>query len=223
MEPPRKKALPPDDGPVEPADDSYGVLGPFRIGPVLSLGLPSVFGFGGMIKLTRYFGAGVNVGLIPEMTFGYYGEAKVSYQEYTAYGHIHPFGGAFFLGSQIGYARVKGSYATTIDLRGYSAMFPDLPDSLAYTSRATVQTLVLTPEIGYFYIFGSGFSFGLDAGLQIPIAPSDITFQRDSISGLPAQIGDSAFAPYDQKVRTTLEKVGRTILPAFHLRVGYLL
>jgi hypothetical protein len=140
-----------------------------------------------------------------------------------AYGHIHPFGGGFFLGAQVGYARVRGSYATTVDLRGYSAMFPELPDSISYTSRATVQTLVLTPELGYFKIFGSGFAFGVDAGLQIPIAPSAITFQRGAIGGLPSQIGDSAFSPYDQKVRTTLEKVGRTILPAFHLRVGYLL
>jgi hypothetical protein len=220
---PPKNAPPTDDGPVEPADDSHGVLGPFRIGPVLSFGLPSLLGFGGMLKLTRYFGAGVNVGLIPEMTFKYYGEAKVSYQEYTAYGHIHPFGGGFFLGAQVGYARVRGSYATTVDLRAYSAAYPGLPDRLAYTSRATVQTLVLTPEIGYFHIFGAGFSFGVDAGLQIPIAPSDISFERGAISGLPSQISDQALAPYDQKVRTTLEKVGRTILPAFHLRAGFLL
>jgi hypothetical protein len=221
--PPKKQGLPPDDGPVEPVDDSHGVLGPFRIGPVLSFGLPSLLGIGAMVKLTRYFGTGVNVGLIPEMTFKYYGDAKVSYQEYTAYGHVHPFGGGFFLGAQIGYARVKGSYATTVDLRGYSSTFPGLPDSLSYTSRATVQTLVLTPEIGYFHTFGSGFSLGVDAGLQIPVAPSDITFQRGAVSGLPSQIADSALSPYDQKVRATLEKVGRTILPAFHLRVGYLL
>jgi hypothetical protein len=220
----RKGQAPPSgEDEVEPEDDSHGVFGPFRIGPVLSFGLPSLLGIGGMVKLTRYFGLGVNVGLIPEMTFEYYGEAKVSYQEYTAYGHLHPFGGGFFLGTQLGYARVKGSYSTTVDLRRYSSMFPELPDTLAYTSRATVQTLVLTPEIGYFHTFGSGFSMGLDAGLQIPIAPSEITFQRGAVSGLPSQIGDSAFAPHDQKVRTTLEKVGRTILPAFHLRVGYLL
>jgi hypothetical protein len=107
-------------------------------------------------------------------------------------------------------------------LRGYSAAYPELPDSLSYKSRATVQTLVLTPELGYFHIFGSGFGLGVDAGLQIPVAPSDITFQRGAISGLPPQVGDAAFAPHDQKVRTTLERVGRTILPAFHLRVGYL-
>jgi hypothetical protein len=221
--PPKKKELPQDGGAVEPGDDSYGLLGPFRIGPVLSGGLPSVLGFGGMVKVTRYLGAGLNVGIIPEMTFSYYGEAKVSYQEYLAYAHIHPFGGGFFMGSQLGYARVRGTYATTVDLRGLSAMFPDLPASLSYTSRATVQTLVLTPEIGYFHIFRSGFAAGLDAGVQIPIAPSDIKFERAAVSGLPAQIPDSTFDPYDQKVRTTLEKVGRTILPAFHLRVGYLL
>jgi hypothetical protein len=220
--PPKEKSLPEEER-EEPKDDSYGVFGPFRIGPVLSFGLPSLLGFGGMVKLTRYFGAGANVGIIPEVKFSYYGEAKVSYQEYSLYGHIHPFGGGFFLGAQVGYARVKGSYATNVDLRGYSAMFPGIPERLSYTSRATVQTLVLTPEIGYFHIFGSGFSVGLDSGLQIPIAPSEITFERGPISGIPAEISNQAFAPYDQKVRTTLEKVGKTILPAFHFRVGFLL
>jgi hypothetical protein len=208
---------------VEAEHESHGVLGPFRIGPVLSFGLPSLLGFGGMLKLTRYFGAGVNVGLIPQMTFKYYGEAKVSYQEYTAYGHVHPFGEGFFLGAQIGYARVRGSYATTVDLRAYSAAYPGLPASLSYTSRATVQTLVLTPEIGYFHIFDSGFALGLDAGLQVPIAPSEISFERGAVSGLPPQISNQALTPYDQKVRATLEKVGRTILPAVHLRAGFLL
>jgi hypothetical protein len=220
---PAPSPLPRDEAPVGRADDSYGVFGPFRIGPVLSFGLPSLVGFGGMVKLTRYFGAGVNVGLIPEVTFEYYGDAKVSYQEYSGYGHVHPLGGGFFLGAQIGYARVRGSYATTVDLRAYAALYPGLPPSLAYTSRATVQTLVLTPEIGYFHIFGSGFSLGVDAGLQIPIAPSKITFERRAVSGLPSPLADQAFAPHDQKVRTTLEKVGRTILPAFHLRAGFLL
>jgi hypothetical protein len=222
-EPAKKPALPPEEPGPEPEDDSYGVLGPFRIGPVLSFGLPSLLGFGGMIKLTRYIGAGVNVGLIPEVTLKYYGEAKVSYQDYSLYGHLHPFGGGFFLGAQLGYARVRGSYATSIDLRGYSAVYPELPDRLSYTSRASVQTLVLTPEIGYFHIFGSGFAFGADGGLQIPVAPSEITFERGVVSGLPADVADRAFAPHDQKVRSTLEKVGRTLLPAFHLRVGYLL
>jgi hypothetical protein len=219
--PPRESPEQPDP---EPEDDSHGVFGPFRIGPVLSFGLPSLLGFGGMVKLTRYFGAGVNVGLIPEVTFKYYGEAKVSYQDYSLYGHIHPFGGGFFLGAQVGYARVRGTYATTVDLRAYTGMYPGLPEQLAYTSRATVQTLVLTPEIGYFHIFGSGFSLGVDAGLQLPIAPSEITFQRGATAaGLPSELADRAFAPFDQKVRTTLEKVGRTILPAAHFRVGFLL
>ncbi len=200
-------------------DDSYGVLGPFRIGPVLSGGLPSLLGFGGMVKLTRWFGGGVNVGLIPEVKFRYYGEASVSYQEYLAYGHIHPLGGGFFFGTQVGYARVRGTYRQKVDISGYATMFPQLglPNELDYTSRAVVQTLVLSPEIGYFHIFKSGFAVGVDGGLQIPIAPSEIRFQQRT------DVPPEFLAPYDQKVRSTLDKVGRTILPTFHLRAGWLL
>jgi hypothetical protein len=218
-------ALPPDDGPVEKRDESYGLLGPFRIGPVLSGGLPSLVGVGGMIKLTRYFGAGVNVGLIPEVQFTYYGEATVSYQEYMAYGHLHVLGGGFFLGAQIGYAHVSGTYEQRVDISPFARQFPELglPAELDYTSRGSVQTLVLTPEMGYFHTFGSGFSVGVDGGLQIPIAPSDITFERTVSSSIPHDVADRYFGPHDDKVESTLDKVGRTLLPTAHVRIGWLL
>src|SRR5687767_9115571 len=73
---------------VEGEDDSHGLFGPFRIGPVVGVGLPGLFSFGGAIKLTKYFGAGLNVGIVPELQFDYYGDATVSYQSVILYGHI---------------------------------------------------------------------------------------------------------------------------------------
>lgn len=198
----------------KPKDRSHGLFGPVRIGPLFGLGVPSLIDIGGMVKLTKYFGAGINFGLVPEIEFSYYGDATVSYQSYDAFGHIHPFGGGFFLGARIGYAAIEGSYAS--DIRVSSGGFSG---TLTYDSRAKVKTMVLTPELGYLVTFDSGFTFGVDFGAQIPVAPSRIRFEDQVRTDLPVDAG----LENDEKVRDTLERVGRTVLPTAHLRIGWML
>ena len=105
-------------------------------------------------------------------------------REYDVYARVYPFGGAFFLGTGIGYEAVQGTLATTVDLTPYQQGLPAglLPNSVDYASQGSVKTLVLTPQIGLFHTFGSGFSLGFDVGLQVPIAPSQVTSRARSIS-----------------------------------------
>ncbi|MBK7586154.1 MAG: hypothetical protein IPI67_38970 [Myxococcales bacterium] len=189
----------------------------------MGVGLPSILSFGGAIKLTRYFGAGINVGLIPTIKISLYGDAQLSYQEYDAYGRLFPFGGMFFVGAGVGYATIKGSFKSSYDVRPYQAIAPTLPDSLAVESIASVRTLVLTPQIGLQHIFGSGFTLGIDVGLQIPLAPSEIHFDTQLPPGVPAEVIDKYVKPNDQKVQDTLETIGRATVPTLNLRVGWML
>jgi hypothetical protein len=221
-------APPPENPPLtEPAASSSsherdGLFGPFRIGPLFGVGLPSLLSFGGELKLTRYFGAGVNVGVIPAVRLPYYGEATVSYQDYGAFAHLHPFGGGFLLGAQLGYALVKGTYDDEVDTSRYAAL--GAPSSLDVHAEGSVETLVLTPVVGYVYTWQAGFTFGFDAGAQIPVASSRVRIEDDVGGGsLPTEIVEGYLAPNRKKVRDTLEKVGQTVLPAFHLRIGWLL
>ena len=97
-----------------------------------------------------------------------------------------------------------------------------------YQSEATMQTLVLTPELGYFYTWKSGFTLGVETGLQIPIAPSEIHFKStvnypDSWPQEIQALADEQFIePTDAKVEETLEKVGQTILPTIGIKIGWL-
>ena len=68
----------------EATDDWNGLLGPFQIGPVVGAGLPSLINFGVAVKLTRYVGAGINIGIIPTLKISYYGQATLAYQEYAS-------------------------------------------------------------------------------------------------------------------------------------------
>jgi hypothetical protein len=219
-----KPALPPEPPDEEEEHPSHGLLGPFRIGPVIGTGLPSILSFGGTIKLTRFLGAGINVGLIPSIKLELYGDAVLSYQEYDVYGRIYPFGGGFFLGAGVGYATIQGTVKDSIDSSSLAAMFPGqgIPLSIEYQSRAHVRTPVAIPQIGYFHTFDSGFSLGFFGGAQIPIAPSKIEFES-TVSDVPDVVVDRYILPVDQKVRSTLEKVGRSPIPTLGMQIGWLL
>ena len=217
--PQNEQKKPPEES-VEISED--GLFGPFRIGVLVGGGLPSLLSFAGEIRLTRYFGAGIRFGLIPDMHFSYYGQASVSYQDYGVYAHLHPFGGGFLLGAEVGYAHANGTYSNSYDTSQYVAL--GAPSSIDLTTTGSVETLILTPEIGYVYTWRAGFTFGFDVGAQIPIAPSNVSLQDHVVAGgLPQNLVDSYLAPDREKVHATLEKVGQTILPAFHLRIGWLL
>ena len=222
---------PEEEKPSEDEDDGGGLFGPIRLGPMVGVGLPNVLSFGGLLKLTRYLGAGINIGLIPTIRVSYYGDATLMYQEYDVFGRIFPFGGGFFLGAGVGYETVKGTMAKTID----TSTFADplvmqalgISQMMTYQSAGSVKTMVLTPQIGYFYTTKIGFSIGLDVGAQLPIAPSEIKFSsqmtlppnQDVANQIRTQLRD----PANQNVYSTLKTVGRTPLPTFNFRIGWLL
>jgi hypothetical protein len=219
--------LPPKEERDRDDDDSDLI----RLGPVVGVGLPNLLNFGGMLKLTRYLAAGVNVGLIPSTKITFYGDATLSYQEYDVYGRIHPFGGGFFVGAGVGYATINGTLKDTFDTTPYQSQIPAsiaLPNPLTYESKGSVKTMVLTPQIGYFYTTDIGFSIGMDIGAQVPIAPSDIKYE--SKISLPAstpqlvidQIQAKYLDPSDKKVKDTLETIGRTPVPTVNLKIGWL-
>jgi hypothetical protein len=214
---------PPKPSEEEKEDDTDGVFGPFRIGGLVGVGLPSVLSFGGAIKLTRYFGAGLNIGLIPTIRISLYGEAELSYQEYDIYGRIFPFGGMFFVGAGVGYATIAGSLRSTYDIGPYLPPNSPLSRELSVESEASVRTLVLTPQLGLQHTFGSGLTLGIDVGAQIPLAPSEIEFETRLPSQIPQPVIDQFVEPNNQKVRDTLDTIGRAIVPTLNLRVGFLL
>jgi hypothetical protein len=217
--PPAPPAAAPKPKPDD-EDDTDGIFGPFRIGPVVGVGVPNVLNVGATAKLTRFLGFGVNVGVIPKVRVSLYGDATLSYQEYDAYGRLYPFGGSFFLGAGVGYATMKGTYQSAETVPAQTVGGVQIPEtSLTFSSAGTVRSLVLTPQIGFFKTYGSGFSIGLDFGAQVPIAPSEIQLSTTYPSQLPAGYQSDS----DKKVRDTLERVGQQIVPTVNLRIGFLL
>jgi hypothetical protein len=212
-------------------DNSGGLLGPIRLGPMVGVGLPNLLSFGGLLKLTKYLGGGINIGLIPTVHLSYYGNATLFYQEYDAFGRIFPFGGGFFVGAGAGYEVVKGTMSDSLDTSQYQNLLPpglSIGNPLLYESSGTVKTMVLTPQIGYFYTTSIGFSLGIDVGAQVPIAPSQIRYNSQlavpSTTPQPLVVQINSMRDRnDQEVKNSLQKVGRTPLPTINLRIGWLL
>ncbi|RYZ09061.1 MAG: hypothetical protein EOO73_04650 [Myxococcales bacterium] len=198
----------------------------FKIGPVVGIGVPSVISVGGTLKVTRFLGAGVSLGLIPKVRLSYYGDATLSYQHVDVYGRVYPFGGGFFLHGGIGYANVNG---TLTGKESYSDT--GVSGTVDYSGVGKVHTPTLTALIGYFHTTSIGFSFGVDAGAQIPIAPSTIQFDSThALTTTPPQLAplvqsraDAYAAKADQAVIDTLEKIGRTTIPTVNFRIGWIL
>ena len=209
-----------------------GLFGPIRLGPMVGVGLPNLLSFGGLLKVTRYLGGGINIGLIPTVKISYYGDAKLLYQEYDVFGRLFPFGGGFFLGAGVGYETVKGTLSDKMDTSKFASVLPQglaIPNPLDYQSSGSVRTMVLTPQVGYFYTTSIGFSLGLDIGAQVPIAPSEVSFKSKLIlpdntpKAVVDQVHSQLLDPNDKKVRDTLQTIGRAPLPTFNIRIGWLL
>lgn len=231
----------PEPAATHPHEDEEESVDQFKIGPVVGVGIPSIISIGGTLKVTRFVGLGVNLGLIPKVQLDYYGKATLSYQHLDFYARIYPLGGGFFLQGGAGYMHVDGTLKSTynlgpqVSIPGYGAVGGDI----TYNAAGSVKALMLTALIGYFYTTSIGFSIGVDAGAQIPIAPAEVSYSSDPLPGwaTPAPGCDPNTNPVckvqkqaqgyktsaDDSVRDSLEKIGRTVLPTLNLRIGWIL
>lgn len=188
----------------------------------MGAGLPSVLSLNGTLKITDHLGVGVNFGMIPTIKLSFYGDAELTYREYDFYARWYPLGGPVFVSAGAGYATIRGRLTNQYDLSPYRDLAPNLPESLEVTSKASVRTMVVTPQLGLLHRFDVGLTLGVDIGAQVPIRPSEIEVTTDLPDGVPPEVVAAYITPNDQKVYDTLEKVGRTTIPTLNVRIGWL-
>lgn len=134
----------------------------------------------------------------------------------------HPFSGVFFLGLIGGLQRVAGSQSGN-----YTITDPVLGTPVAIPASGGVSILSphLTPHLGWIFTTNSGFTFGIELGVQVPVR---------STSSVSISIDDPAYTPYVELVQATqsykdaqaqiedtASKIGNIPLPYFVLRWGW--
>lgn len=192
---------------------------PFRAGMIFGVGAPNLMSIALTAKVTRYLGIGASFGIIPEMDVPFYGEATLSYQSYTAFARLHPFGGGFFLGSGLGYVTMHGTYQDSVDVAALTGVASLSTQTLK--GEGSVRSFVVTPQLGYQAIFASGFLLGFDLGAQIPVSKSQVEFTTN-VPGVVQTLVPTQYSNAQTKVRDTLQRVGQQVLPVVNLQLGWM-
>lgn len=129
---------------------------PLTAGAFGGVGFPRPLAIEAMVKIDRLVGIGFEYSLLPSATI-----AGVDTKFYAACADVRlfPFRNGFFLGLAGGHQHV--SAATTVTLPGGLG---------AMAENVTADTWLINPRIGYLSTWDSGFTLGIDAGVQIPLS-----------------------------------------------------
>jgi hypothetical protein len=110
-----------------------------------------------------------------------------------------PFSGAFYLGGGFGFQRLRASLGQTIDGGGLRVV-------------ADMSTFFVSPQLGWLWFTHSGFTIGLNLGVQIPFPrePSvEVTYGGQP---LPSQGAPSNVTSAADSDRKTVADVARVIM-----------
>lgn len=167
--------------------------GKLHVGALAGVGFPRPLAVEGFVAW-RWFVVGAEYGFLPETSIA---GAKLSMWSASADARFFPFRGPFFLGLRAGRQSVSAS--ATVSALGQTA-----------SGEVDVASWFVNPRVGLLWTWSSGFAFGLEAGVQLPIATKVTTT-------LPSAIDDGG-------VTSTAETYGSKVIPSVDLlRIGWML
>lgn len=169
---------------------------PVHFGAIAGVGFPRPLAIEGAITVKRYFLVGGEYSMLPKINVS---GVDTMMWALAADARVFPFGGAFFIGVRGGRQHATARATATVANLG------------SLTESLDVDTWFVNPRIGFAWTWSSGFTLGVDAGVQIPVK-----------SQVTTTLPDAAMA--DSRVTTTTDLLGKKVLPTVDLlRVGFLL
>jgi hypothetical protein len=138
-----------------------------------------------MVKIDRLFSLGVQYSMLPTLTVPGQ-DASLKLNATQAVVRWFPFRGAFYLGSGIGYQQLNASLGQTVQ-NGRLVVAADM------------STVFLSPQLGWLWMWRSGFALGINLGIQIPL-PRDpvvsVAFNGQPVpddgAGYPPEVATAA-------------------------------
>lgn len=132
-----------------------------------------------------------------------------------------PFAGSFFVGAARGQQGVVGKRKIDLDVTSGGAAL-----KVPTTLRLEIESDYLTPQIGWFARWDSGFTLGFDIGYQMPSgAKSDLqtSFENVSAASEEAVRNSAEYKKNKKDVEDAAEAIGKTAIPyVSFLRIGWL-
>ena len=181
----------------EPTDRSDEDTEPVRIGAVAGVGFPRPLAIEALVKIEGVLALGVEYSTMPKTTIA---GVDTSFWAIAADARLFPFRNGFFVGVRGGRQVLTGTTTANLGALG------------TFTESGEARTWFVNPRIGFLWTWNSGFTVGIDAGVQIPIGPSLTTTLP---AGLPAEV--------DRTIASVANTFGNGVTPTVDLlRVGFL-
>jgi hypothetical protein len=203
--------------PSAPAAKGKGLLGDFRVGPSVAIGLPHPLTGGIDVVYADLLSVSV--------TGGRYGievdETELEIRNMEAAVRFYPFQGSFFIGGAFGNQGIVGKLKTDVETTtaGVTLKVPT-------TLRLEIEGNYFTPQIGWFARWDSGLTLGFDFGYQMPSGvKSELQTTFDNVSAASEQaVRDSEDYKKNKKdVEDAAEAIGKTSIPYISFfRIGWL-
>jgi hypothetical protein len=167
---------------------------PLRVGVIGGMGFPRPLAIEGMAEFSGYVALGIEYGVLPTITVD---GVSAGLWSVAADLRVFPFRGAFFLGVRAGRQHVGA--ATSIAVAPFGSA----------TEVLALDSWFLNPRAGFLWTLWGRLALGVEAGVQVPLAPS-------IASSLPLALYPSA--------QRTIDTLGRSVIPTVDLvRVGLVL
>lgn len=144
----------------------------FHLTPSMLFGVPHPINFALDAKIGRKFSGGITGGYFGFTYKGSEDPIRLTLPNYELRARWHAFGGACFLGGAIGYHSATATASKKITASGVAVQTE---------AKLTIKGVYVTPHAGWMWIWESGFSLGLEIGLQVPVSPSSafaVTYDR---------------------------------------------
>ncbi len=161
-------------------------------------------------KIGRYLSIGGQYSTLPDITPPGF-DAGLKLNAYQGVARYFPFGGSFYLGSGFGYQQFKASLGATDTSTGYRTEV-----------SCDMSGMFVSPQLGWLWVWKSGFALGLNIGAQIPI-PKDpvVTASVDGVV-IPESASDEDTNDMREKVKTIAKFVSKYPVPNIDLlKIGF--
>lgn len=196
----------------------YGLLGPLRIGPTVSIGFPFLLNYSLDATWNKKMGFSVSGGRMHrELTK----DTEIELFNWDVRARWFPFQGSFFLGAAYGNQGIVAK--TKKDLKVKAS---EVELNVPTTMRLELNTNYVTPHLGWFATWNTGFSIGTEIGYQIPLsskAELQTGFEDVSSDAETAVKNSDEYKKSKKDLESSAEAFGKKAVPYLNLfRIGWL-
>jgi hypothetical protein len=160
---------------------------PKQLGLTLGIiSLPRPIELEAHFRVLPSLGLSAQYSMLPDLTVPG-GSASLRLRAFQGVARWFPFKGSFFVGAGLGYQTFRASLTNTIQSNGQSGTL---------TTTADLSGMFVSPQIGWLFVWNSGFTLGISIGAQIPLPKDPVATTEYNGETVP----DQANASFPQQI-----------------------